>query len=158
VIGFAARSTLANWVAGVLIALTQPLRLGDTVTVDGTQGMVEEIGLTYTFIRMHDNDRLVIPNEKLASDIIRNSTIVSRRKLAEVNVQVPLDTDLASVVAALRDAVGDDAGAEVLLTDLSGNATAALRVWADDAAEAERVASDLRLRVHEQLRGRGVFA
>jgi len=158
VIGFAARTTIANWVAGLMIALTQPLRLGDTVCIDGTEGMVEEIGLTYTFIRMHDNDRLVIPNEKLAADTIRNSTIVSRKKLAEVSVQVPLDIDLSAVVAALRDAAADDPGAEVLLTDLTGTATAALRVWADDASDAERVASDLRLRVHQELRGRGVFA
>ena len=49
VIGFAARSTLANWVAGLLIALAQPLRLGDLVCIEGEYGTVEEIGLTYTF-------------------------------------------------------------------------------------------------------------
>ena len=103
-------------------------------SIDGKAGIVEEIGLTYTFIRTHDNDRLVIPNEKLASDTIRNSTIVSREKLAEVTVQVPLDTDLAAVVAALRDAAGDDPGAEVLVTALTGNATVTLRVWAADAS------------------------
>ena len=46
--------------------------------------MVEEIGLTYTWIRTRDNDRLVVPNEKLASDTIRNSTIRSESTLAEV--------------------------------------------------------------------------
>ena len=158
IVGFAARSVLANWVAGLMIAMTQPLRLGDTVTVDGSTGSVEEIGLTYTFIRMADNDRLVIPNEKLASDTIRNSTIVSRKKLAEVSIQVPLDTDLAAVVAALRDAARDDAGAEVLVTDLSGNATVALRAWADDAAAAEALEGDLRLRIHERLRELKVYA
>jgi small-conductance mechanosensitive channel len=38
---------------------------------------VEEIGLTYTFIRISDNDRLVVPNEKIASDTIRNASIRS---------------------------------------------------------------------------------
>ena len=66
VIGFAARSTLANWVAGLLIALAQPIRLGDLVCIEGEYGTVEEIGLTYTRIRTDDLDRLVIPNEKLA--------------------------------------------------------------------------------------------
>ena len=65
--------------------------------------MVEEIGLTYTFIRIDDNDRLVVPNEKIASDTIRNSSIRSRKKLAHVTVQVPLDTDLeAAANAAAR--------------------------------------------------------
>ena len=57
----------------------------------GVEGSVEEIGLMYTFIRTGDNARLVIPNEKLASDTIRNSTIRSAAKYAEVTVQVPYD-------------------------------------------------------------------
>ena len=63
VIGLAAQRPLANFIAGVVIAFTQPLRLGDQVTVDGVEGIVEEIGLTYTFIKTPDNARLVIPNE-----------------------------------------------------------------------------------------------
>ena len=46
VIGFAAQTTLSNFVAGILIASAQPLRLGDRVRVDDTEGVVEEIGLT----------------------------------------------------------------------------------------------------------------
>src|SRR5207248_8073337 len=90
IIGFASQRTLGNFVAGILIAITQPLRLGDVVNVGGVEGTVEEIGLTFTFIRTPDNVRLVIPNEKLASDTIENSTIVSREKLAQITVQVPL--------------------------------------------------------------------
>ena len=63
IIGFASQKTLGNFVAGLLIAISQPLRLGDHVTVDGTDGTVEEIGLTYTFIRTEDDARIVIPNE-----------------------------------------------------------------------------------------------
>src|SRR5215210_2265412 len=48
-IGFAARTTLGNFVAGVLIAFTQPVRLGDRVVIGDVAGTVEEIGLTYTF-------------------------------------------------------------------------------------------------------------
>src|SRR5438874_810441 len=75
VIGFASQRTIGNVVAGILIALTQPLRLGDEVEVEGTQGVVEEIGLTYTWLRTRDNDRLVVPNERIVSVPIRNSTI-----------------------------------------------------------------------------------
>src|SRR3954449_623122 len=49
IVGFASQRTLGNFVAGILIAMAQPLRLGDEVEVDGTRGVVEEIGLTYTF-------------------------------------------------------------------------------------------------------------
>jgi len=66
-----------------LIAFTQPVRLGDDVVSKATEGTVEEIGLIYTFVAHGDGDRLVIPNEKLASDTIRHSTIRSREKVAE---------------------------------------------------------------------------
>ena len=153
VIGFAAQRTLGNAVAGILIAFTQPLRLGDTVTVANVEGTVEEIGLTYTWIRTEDNDRLAVPNEKLASDTILNSTIRSPEKVAQVTVQVPLNTDLEAVVASLREL-----GHDVLVTALDGNATVTVRAWTEGDAAAEILASDLRLRAHALLRARGVYA
>jgi small conductance mechanosensitive channel len=153
VVGFASQRTLGNFVAGLLIAFTQPLRLGDEVEIEGTQGVVEEIGLIYTFVRTDNDDRLVIPNEKLASDTIRNSTIRSREKVAEVTVQVPLSTDLGAVVERL----GHHTGADVFVAALSGQATLVVRTRAANEDEAERIERDLRLRVHEELRGEGVF-
>src|SRR5213594_4093174 len=120
VVGFASQRTLGNFVAGLLIAFTQPVRLGDVVVVEGTRGVVEEIGLTYTFVRAENGDRLVIPNEKLASDTIRNSTIRSREKVAEISLQVPLGQDLGAVMDRLRAVAGDG---EVFVSDLSGSAT-----------------------------------
>jgi small-conductance mechanosensitive channel len=152
VIGLAAQRPLANFVAGVVIAFTQPLRLGDQVTVDDVEGVVEEIGLTYTFIKTPDNARLVIPNEKLASDTIRNSTIVTREKLAQVTVQVPLDRDLDAVVDLLKSETAGDPRSEVLVTGLNGSAALTVRTWASDATELERVESDLRLRIARVLR------
>jgi small-conductance mechanosensitive channel len=152
VVGLAAQRPLANFVAGVVIAFTQPLRLGDQVTVDGVEGVVEDIGLTYTFIKTPDNSRLVIPNEKLASDTILNSTIVTREKLAQVTVHVPLDKDLDAVVDLLKSVTAGDPRAEVLVSELNGSAGVTLRTWAPEATELERVESDLRLRVVRQLR------
>jgi len=152
VVGLAAQRPLANFVAGVVIAFTQPLRLGDQVTVDDVDGVVEEIGLTYTFIKTPDNARLVIPNEKLASDTIRNSTIVSREKLAQVTVQVPLDRDLDAVVDLLRSETAGDPRSEVLVSGLNGAASVTVRTWVSDATEIERIESELRLRVVRRLR------
>jgi small-conductance mechanosensitive channel len=157
VIGFASQRTIGNFVAGILIAFTQPIRLGDRVEVEGVPGTVEEIGLTYTFIRTDDRARFVIPNEKLASDTIRNWTIVSREKVAEITLQVPLDKDLRAVVDLLRDAVAGERDADVAVTALNGNATVVVRAGADDASAAERLESDLRVRVHDRLRAAGVF-
>jgi small-conductance mechanosensitive channel len=155
IVGLAAQRPLANFVSGLVIALTQPLRLGDRVTVDDVEGTVEEIGLTYTFIRTDQNARLVIPNEKLASDTIRNSTIVSPEKLAEVTVQVPLDRDLTAVVDLLRSETAADPRSEVVVSALDDNATVTLRSWAPTALAAEELESEIRLRVHARLRAEG---
>ena len=117
---------------------------------------MEEIGLTYTFIRTLDDARLVIPNAKLASDTILNSTIRAREQLAQITVQVPLQTDLQQLVDTLRREAGDER-AEVLVTSLEGNATVTLRTWAPDPESARRLESDLRLRAHQRLRAAGVF-
>jgi small-conductance mechanosensitive channel len=157
IVGFASQRTLGNFVAGILIAFTQPLRLGDRVTVAGEEGLVEEIGLTYTVIRQDDNARLVIPNEKLASDTIRNATIVSRETIAQITVQVPLDTDLQGVIGVLTS---EDAGGrkrEAFVSGLDGAATITVRTWAADEAAAERLEGELRLKVHEALRAQGLW-
>ena len=157
IIGFASQRTLGNFVAGLMIAITQPLRLGDWVEIGGVGGTVEEIGLMYTFIRTAENARLVIPNEKLASDTISNSTIRSPAKFAQVTVQVPPANDLGLLVESLRREVSGERD-EVFVSALEGSPTLTVRAWTEDEAAAERLEQDLRLRVHARLREHGIFA
>jgi small conductance mechanosensitive channel len=154
VIGFASQRTIGNAVAGIMIAFTQPLRLGDEVEVDGARGVVEEIGLTYTWLRTVEDDRVVVPNEKLASGTIRNSTIRSAgRAQAQVTVRVPLAIDLRDVLQSLSV---DGAEAHVLALG-SGDATIAVRRPAPRDRPLEDAESDLRVEVAEHLRDAGVF-
>src|SRR5262245_18251296 len=147
VIGFASQRTIGNAIAGVLIAVTQALRLGDRVTVQGTNGIVEEIGLTYTWIRTPDNDRLVVPNEKLASDTIRNATIRSEQSLAEVKIQAPAGSDLRAVVNSLQGEAD-----EVYVTDLADRATLVLRKRVPLHENLQHAESELFLVAAERLR------
>ena len=150
VIGFASQRTIGNVVAGVLIAVSQPLRLGDEVEVEGTQGVVEEIGLTYTWIRTRDNDRLVVPNERLASETIRNATIRSAESFAEASVEVP-SANLQATVKAL-EADGD----EVYVTALAGDkATVTVRRRVPAEGIVDRDASDLRIALAQRLEAIG---
>jgi small conductance mechanosensitive channel len=157
VLGFAAQSTLSNFVAGILIAFAQPLRIGDLVEVGGVSGVVEEIGLTYTFIRLDSRQRLVIPNAKLAADTIVNSTIVSREKVAEITVQIPLDRELRPVLEALRRELQSERNPEVFVSGLNGTAAATLRAGAPDEEAAEQLERELRVRAHERLRAEGLW-
>jgi small-conductance mechanosensitive channel len=160
VLGFAAQRTLGNFVAGILIALAQPVRIGDRVEYEGTAGVVEEIGLTYTFIRAVDRRRIVVPNEKLASDTIVNASIRSRETFAEVSVPVPLTADLEAAVGALGEDLAGERDAVVYVSSLDGGTTATvtLRAAAADEVAAERLEHELRLRAHRRLRTLGVWA
>ena len=158
VIGLASQQTLGNFIAGLLIALTQPVRIGDRVDYAGTEGVVEEIGLTYTFIRTLDRRRLVVPNNKLASDTIVNASIRSRETFAEVTLQVPLTADVSAAVDALREDLADERDADVYVSGLDGGATVTMRAAAADEVAAERLEQSLRLRAHERLRALGVWA
>ena len=158
IIGFASQRTLGNFVAGLLIAISQPVRLGDRVTYAGEDGVVEEIGLTYTFIRTRDDARLVVPNEKLVSDTIRNASIRSRGTFAEITVQVPLSADLRSAVDGLREEVAGERDASVFVSSLDASATVTIRVAATDEEAALRLESDLRVRAQGRLRALGVWA
>jgi small-conductance mechanosensitive channel len=164
VVGFAAQTTLANFIAGILIAFTQPLRLGDRVEVAGAGGTVEEIGLTYTLVRAEDGSRFFIPNVKLASDTIRNATLSRGAHLARVDVAVPVQADLDRV----RDFISEEArAAHAAMTDKeptatvsrleAGNAVVTVEAWAPTAAEAARIAGEIRLAAHRRLRSEGVY-
>jgi small-conductance mechanosensitive channel len=158
VVGFASQKTLGNFAAGLLIAFTQPLRLGDRIVADGVEGVVEEIRLTHTFVRADDDTRLVIPNEKLASDTIRNSTIVDRAQRAEVTLHVPLSSDLEVVLDLLRGEVAAERDPDVFVSGLNGSAAITVRALATDPGDAERLERELWLRVHRRLRAAGIFA
>src|ERR1700751_107820 len=158
IIGLASQQTLGNFIAGLLIATTQPVRIGDRVSYAGETGVVEEIGLTYTFIRTVDRRRLVVPNSKLASDPIINASIRSRETFAEVSVPVPLVADLDGAVEALREDVAGERDADVYVSSLDGSGPVTLRAAASDDRAAERLEHELRLRAHRRLRALGVWA
>src|SRR3712207_9461133 len=79
-IGLAARPVLSNLIAGVQLAVTQPVRLGDEVLVEGEFGTVEEIQTTYVVIRLWDLRRMVVPlsyfMEKPFQNWTRHSTSI----------------------------------------------------------------------------------
>jgi small-conductance mechanosensitive channel len=102
VVGFAARQMLANAIAGVVLAVTQPLRIGDLVTFEGETGTVEDVTLTYTWLRTGADARLIIPNERLAAGILRNDSIRSAVIALEASVWLGPDADETAALAAVE--------------------------------------------------------
>ena len=72
IIGFAAQHTIANMVAGVQLAITQPIRIGDRVSFEETEGRVTDITLSYTYLDPGDGSAVVIPNQLLVDGVVHN--------------------------------------------------------------------------------------
>ena len=103
IIGFAARQTLANFVAGVMLAITQPIRVGDWVTFEDHYGVVEDVRLNYTVLRTAGEQRVLIPNEKLASGVMKNDTLKVDAVGLEVDLWIPPGADASRAVEVLRE-------------------------------------------------------
>jgi small conductance mechanosensitive channel len=109
VIGFAARQTLANAIAGVMLAVTQPLRIGDVVCVEGETGTVEDVRLNYSVLLTGEGRRVFIPNERLAGGILCNNTIVEGDVVCQAEFWVPTAAPSEDALGALGGALPDAA-------------------------------------------------
>jgi small conductance mechanosensitive channel len=142
VIGFAARQTLANAIAGILLAVTQPIRIGDLVTFEEETGQVEDMKLTYTYIRLDDGRRLVVPNERLAQSSVVNHTILDTRVQVEVSIWVPSDADLELAMKLIAD---EEAGIFVSVAEIDKEAVRlSATTWVANSSERGKTAAELR--------------
>ena len=106
IVGFAARQTLANLVAGLMLAITQPLRVGDWVTFEEHYGIVEDVRLNFTVLRTLSEQRIVIPNERIASGVLRNDTLESDAVGLDVSLWLPAGADVDRALELLREETG----------------------------------------------------
>ena len=97
VVGMAARSTLSNLLAGIQIALSEPIRLDDVVIVEGEWGWIEEIGATYVVVRIWDLRRLVVPLSYFIEKPFQNWTRTSADILGTVFVYVDYSVPVEEV-------------------------------------------------------------
>jgi small-conductance mechanosensitive channel len=97
VAGIAARPFLENLMAGVIISFTQPVRIGDTVLVDGFFGTIENISLTHTTLKVWDWRRYMVPNSAMLAKEFVNYSIIDRFQWAYVEFWVDPRTDLDEV-------------------------------------------------------------
>ncbi|MEM1186294.1 MAG: mechanosensitive ion channel domain-containing protein [Planctomycetota bacterium] len=98
-VGFAAKPVLENVIAGIQIALTQPIRLEDVVIIEGEYGNVEEITTTYVVIRVWDKRRIIVPFSKIIDSPFENWT----RRSSDLMGKVMLYLDYTADIAAIRE-------------------------------------------------------
>jgi small-conductance mechanosensitive channel len=153
VVGLAARPVLSNLIAGLQIAITQPIRLEDAVSVEGEFGAIEEITTTYVVVRLWDQRRLIVPLSYFMEKPFQNWT----RDAASLTGAVLLYLDYAAPVPALRakfmellreSPLWDGKTAAVQVTDASPGA---IHVRALVSARTPADAWDLRCDIREKL-------
>ena len=164
VVGLASRSVIANFVSGLIIAISQPVRIGDLVTVDDVTGTVEEVRLTYTYIATADNRRVLIPNEQLTSKIIHNYTLVDPVNSAAFEFEVPPNAPLpmvfSLVLEELRGLAPEGEAGEPALQIVAvtvGAVRLRVTVWDHTRQTAVAHAAEVQRAVVERLQAHGVF-
>ncbi|MET0749473.1 MAG: mechanosensitive ion channel domain-containing protein [Solirubrobacterales bacterium] len=101
VLGFAAQKILANPIAGILLAIAQPIRIGDSVTIEGETGRVDDLTLSNTFIDTGDGRLVIVPNEIVVTNVVVNRSTGDLNAPVKVSLWVPSEADLSAARKAL---------------------------------------------------------
>jgi small-conductance mechanosensitive channel len=155
ILGFAAQKSIATLLAGVQIALTQPIRIDDVVIVEGEWGRIEEITLTYVVVRIWDLRRLVLPISYFIEKPFENWTRTSAELLGSVFLYVDYNVPLERLRAELQKILDSsklwDRKVSVLQVTDTKQHTIEIRVLV--SAHDASTAWDLRCEVREKLIG-----
>jgi small conductance mechanosensitive channel len=108
-IGFAFREILQNFLAGILLLLTEPFRVEDQITVGDFEGTVEEIQTRATMIKTYDGRRVVIPNSDLFTDKVIVNTAYDKRRV-EYDIGIGYGDDIGRVKQLILSAVNSVEG------------------------------------------------
>ena len=143
IVGFAAKSTLANIIAGISLIIYRPLRIGDKVSIDGEYSTVEDVTMRHTIVRTWQNKRLIIPNSKLDEMTLVNYSIIDHKMKCTVDVGISYDTDIDLARRLLLESANAcphrDTTEEEPWVRVTGHEDFAVRLrlylWASDADE-----------------------
>jgi small-conductance mechanosensitive channel len=155
IVGFAGRTVIANFVSGVLMAVTQPVRIGDRVSIgEEVNGRVSDIALTYTKLDPGDGSILIVPNEKVMTEVVANRSVGGARAPVTIQAWVPADADLE----AARNALEGSEVTSVRVLDLAPEGTRLeLKSAMEPGRDREAREAELRERTQTLLRGAGVL-
>ena len=168
-IGFAAKDTLSNLIAGVLLIIDRPFEVGDRIEVwsapagSASWGDVIDIGLRATKIKTTDNIVIIIPNNEIMMRDIVNYTIISTKIRVRINVGVAYDADIEKVkdliinVAKSVDWISKTPAPRVVVRNFGESSVdLQLRVWIDDARKRMDTISHVTDKIKSAFDGHGI--
>ena len=158
-IGFGLQNIVNNFISGLIVLFERPIKVGDTIEIDGQTGRVQRIGIRASVIQSTAGAEVIIPNGKLISDKVINWTLSSGRRQVSVTVLLKLDADVARAreltlgVARRNKHVLQSPAPEVLFVRRGiDQLEFELRVWTDALDSWMEVKSDMTAEINEALR------
>ena len=158
-IGFGLQNIVNNFISGLIVLFERPIKVGDTIEIDGQTGRVQRIGIRASVIQSTAGAEVIIPNGKLISDKVINWTLSSGRRQITVTVLLKLDADvgrareLVLAVARRNKHVLQAPAPEVLFVRRGiDQLEFELRVWTDELDAWMAVKSDMTDEINEALR------
>jgi small conductance mechanosensitive channel len=146
---------IANLVSGVLLAITQPIRIGDLVSIgDEVHGRVTDIALTYTKVDAGDGSQIVVPNEKVATDVVVNHSAGNSAAPVTVDVWLPPDADVEAARKQLER--GEVTSARLIEITPEGSRIQ-VKAAIDAGSDREAHEGELRERAQSALREAGLL-
>ncbi len=159
--GLALTTPLANLGSGVLIAFSQPIRLGDRITVDQHTGVVSEMSLSYTKLVTDEDRHVFVPNQRMVSNVIVNRSVGDPRRILTVQVPVSIAAPLAEARRVAEEAAAGTRGTEALKVHVGdvGEKTAWLNVvgYAPPGSHVGEITGEVRERVLAALGDAGLL-
>ena len=155
IIGFAARQVIANLVAGVVVAFTQPIRIGDLVSIgDDVHGRVVDITLTYTSVDAGDGSLIMVPNVRVTTDPVVNHSAGNSSAPITIDVWLRPDADVEAARQALEH--GEVTSAHLMELTPEG-ARLQVKAAIDAGSDREAHETELRERAQGVLREAGLL-
>ncbi len=161
-IGFGMQNIINNFVSGLILLIERPVKVGDWITVSGTEGLVNRINVRSTEVVTGNRASVLIPNGDFLSVSVTNWTHKDRGARLQITFQLPEalgaegGRDLLLSCAAADPNVQSFPPPRVLLQAIGGGYTFELEADVPDAAKMREVASDLRFAVDRELRNRAL--
>lgn len=103
-LGFGLQNIINNFVSGLILLFERPIKVGDIIQIDTTEGSVEQIGIRASVVRTTNGSEIILPNAKLISDPVTNWTFSRRQRLIVIPLSVAPGTDAQKVIEALKSA------------------------------------------------------
>jgi potassium efflux system protein len=164
-VGFGSQTVVGNFISGLILLIERPIKIRDLIDVDGTYGVVEEIGLRSTRILSGDNVHIIVPNASFLEGKVINWTHNDERVRVSLKVGVAYGSPTRDVERLIRQTVDEhprvleEPAPIVLFTDFGDNSLGfETRFWIRMRRVMDRLAieSDVRFRIDELFRESGI--